>query len=550
VTTARYLDGTTAAEPSYNAALTGTVNPARGPGGTLRLARTSGFDSLDPGNTYYAFAWNFLRLFGRTLVAFRPAAGRAGQQLVPDLAESLGSSEDGGSTWTYRLRRGLLFEDGSEITAHDVRYAIERSNFRPELLSGGPVYFRHHLDAIDAVEVPDPYTLVFRLPRPFAAFDYLVTLPSTVPVPQALDTGTGYAARPMASGPYRIAEYRPDERLVLDPNPRWSAETDPVRRRRARRIELELGVDGQEVDDRLLSGAIDIDAAGVGVQPGTLARILADPGLRRQTDNPLIGFTWMYAINAKVEPLGDLHCRRAVQYATDKAAMQDAYGGPLGGDIAGTILPPTLDGHRDVDRYPCGPQQRGDFDRATAELADAGRPGGFRTRIAARVDRLKEFAAAQALSASLAQVGIEAEVVPFQSGDYFDRYAGVPEYVHAQGIGIIMFGWGADFPDGFGFFDQIVHGRSIKASGNHNFAELDLPAVNALLEDGARATDPRTRAEIWAEIDRAVMEDASICPYLHAKSVLYRGPRATHVHVSGAYGMYDYASLGARADTR
>ncbi|MFI9275569.1 ABC transporter substrate-binding protein [Kitasatospora sp. NPDC052896] len=540
-----------ASDPSgegFNAALTHTVSSSSQPGGTLRFARTSGFDSLDAGNTYYAFAWNFLRLFGRSLVTFAPAPGHEGQRLVPDLAEALGQTDDGGRTWTYRLRRDVRFEDGTPVTAHDVRHAIERSNFRPDILGKGPTYFRHHLGSIDAVTTPDPYTMVFRLTEPFAAFDHLATLPSTVPVPRDRDTGADYHLRPVATGPYRVAEYRPGERLLLLPNPCWDPATDPVRTRRASRVEVTLGVAGQAVDDLLLSGETDIDLAGVGVQPATLEKILADPVLRARADNPLIGFTWLYAINPKVPPFNDIHCRRAVQYATDKAAMRLAYGGPLAGDIAGTVLPPTIAGHDPADRYPCGPDHRGDFTRAQAELVSAGLPDGFRTRIAARIDRLKEYAAAQALSASLAQVGIQAEVVPFQSGDYFDKYAGVPDYVHDQGLGIIMFGWAADFPDGFGFFDQIVHGHSIKQSGNHNFPELDLPEINALLDSGARTTDPRAREHAWAEVDRVVMETATICPYLHARSLLYRGPRATHVHVSGAYGMYDYAALGARQD--
>src|SRR5664279_6077627 len=91
------------------------------------------------------------------------------------------------------------------------------------------------------------------------------------------------------------------------------------------------------------------------------------------------------------------------------------------------------------------------------------------------------------------RVGIDAEVIPFQSGDYFEKYAGVPEYLHENVIGIVMFGWGADFPDGFGFLHQIVHGSAIKAVGNHNFGELDLPEVNTLLDNAARSPDIAAR---------------------------------------------------------
>jgi peptide/nickel transport system substrate-binding protein len=532
--------------PRFDAALTSVVNPTRASGGTLRLARTSDFDSLDPGNTYYAFAWNFLRLIGRTLVTFRPAPGDAGRQLVPDLARSLGMPSDGGATWTYRLRRGVRFEDGTEVTARHVRYAIERSNFSPDRCGCGPMYFRGHLEGIHAIEVPDPYTLLFRLREPFAGFDFLATLPSTSPVPCEHDTEPASTGHPLATGPYRVHSYRRGVRLELVRNPHWSPATDPIRSALADRIVVDLGIEGSDVDHRLLTGQAQVDLAGVGVQPAALERIMADPALRRQADNPYNGFTWMFAMSTRVAPFGDVHCRRAVQYAADKRAMQAAYGGPLTGDIASTILPPTLEGREEFDLYPTGGQ--GDPAAARKELAAAGLPGGFGTRIAAREDRGKEFAAALALSASLARVGIEAEVVPFQSGDYFEKYAGVPQYLHDHGIGIVMFGWGADFPDGFGFLHQIVHGSAIKAVGNHNFGELNLAEVNDLLDRAARTADPALRARSWGRIDRLVMENASLCPYLHAKSLLFRGPTAGNVYVSGAYGMYDYVSLSVTED--
>jgi peptide/nickel transport system substrate-binding protein len=528
---------------SVNAAVGGVVNPSDATGGTLWMARTDDFDSLDPGNTYYAYVWNFLRFVGRTLVTFRPAPGAAGRELVGDLAAGLGETTDGGRTWTYRLRPGLSFADGTPVTAHDVKHAIWRGNY---LLSGGPTYLRQFLGPDpDAIEVPDGRRIVFHLREPFAGFDHLATLPCTVPVPRGREPGAGGRDWPVATGPYRVAEYRRGEQLTLVRNPAWRQATDPVRRQLVDRVVVELGLDGQAVDERLLGGVTHVDLAGMGVQPATVPAVLADP---THADNPLIGFTWMFAINPAVAPFGDIHCRRAVQYAVDKAAMQEAYGGPVGGDVATTILPPTVAGYQPFDLYPGGPGHRGDLAAARAELAAAGLPDGFPARIAARSDRLKEYAAAQALAASLARVGITAEVVPFRSGDYFDKYAGVPAFLRANGIGLVMFGWGADFPDGFGFLAQIVDGRAIKPTGNHNFAEVDLPGVNTLLDEGARTLDPVARSALWARIDRMVMREASICPYLYAKSLLYRSPRLTNVHVSLAYGMYDYVALGVQEE--
>jgi peptide/nickel transport system substrate-binding protein len=418
-----------------------------------------------------------------------------------------------------------------------VKHAIWRSNYQ---LSGGPTYFRQYLGSDPAaIEDPDDRRIVFHLREPFAGFDYLAALPCTVPVPNGRDG----ADWPVATGPYRVAAYRRGERLTLVRNPSWTPVADPVRRQLVERVVVELGVDGQAVDDRLLSGAVHLDLAGMGVQPATVAAVLDDA---RHADNPLIGFTWMYALNRAIPPLDNIHCRRAVQYATDKAAMQAAYGGPVGGEVATTILPPTVAGYEPFDRYPCGPGHRGDPTAARAELAAAGLPDGFAVRIAAREDRLKEYAAAEALAASLARASIDATVVPFRSGGYFDTYAGVPAYLRANGIGLVMFGWGADFPDGFGFLQQIVDGRAIKPAGNHNFAELDLPEVNALLDEGAGTLDPVARQALWARIDRTVMDEAAICPYLYPKSLLYRSPRLTNVYVNPAYGMYDYVALGVR----
>ncbi|MFC7490491.1 MULTISPECIES: ABC transporter substrate-binding protein [unclassified Knoellia] len=542
---------------SFNAALTGPVNPATESRGTLRYVRTDDFDSLDFGNTYYGYSWNFLRLLGRTMTTFAAASGAPGREVVPDLAEGLGVTEDGGRTWTYRLREGLRFEDGSPVTAHDVRYAIERSNYGLDVLGAGPMYLRNLLEGdwvgpyadpdghAPGIAVPDDRTIVFTLRRPFAAFDKVMTLPSCTPVPRSADTGSAYGRAPVATGPYRIESYEPGSRLVLVPNPHWDEATDSVRRRAASTIEVLLGREPLEVDEMLLAGEAEIDLAGFGLQPESMSRVLDDPALKDLLDNPLQGFTWIYCLASSVAPMDNVHARRAVHYATDKAAMQEAYGGPLCGDIATTVLPPTIEGYADTDRYPVGEDATGDLEAARRELALAGIPDGFRTKIAARTDRRKEWLAAQALSRGLARVGIDAEVQGFTSGGYFEHQAGSPQFLREQGIGIVMFGWGADFPDGYGFFQQIVDGRAIKSKGNQNMGELDDPVVNELLDAGAESLDAAERERVWRDIDRLVMDHAVIVPYLYPRSLLFRGPRATNVYVAGSFGMYDYVSCGA-----
>ncbi|MFE7772973.1 ABC transporter substrate-binding protein [Streptomyces sp. NPDC057445] len=528
------------------------VRPSEAEGGVLRFVRTDDFDSLDPADTYYAYTWNFIRLIGRSLVGYRPDDdGRP--VLVPDLAEDLGSPSEDGREWTYRLRRGVAFETGRPVTSRDVRHAVLRASF-PEAVyeggamvtRGGPQYLRQYLTgAEDGIACPDDRTIVFRLRNPFSGFDHLAALPTTIPVPEDADAYPRYHERPVSSGPYRISSYIPGHEALLVHNPHWNRDTDPLRTRRPDEIHVRLGVTGQEVDRMLLAGEADIDLAGVGVQPETQERLLADDSLKEHVDNPRTGFVWLYCINQNIGPLTDVHARRAVQYATDKAAMRAAYGGEPAGDIATTLLPPTVAGHEPHDRYPVGPDGTGDLEAARSELALAGMPDGFPVRIAAREDRRKEWNAAMALAAGLARVGIDAEVVAFTSGDYFTKCAGVPAYLREHGIGIVMFGWAADFPDGFGFLQQIADSRAIKESGNQNLGELADPKIDHLLDEGVATADPEERARIWAEVDRLAMDSAVMCPYMYVRSVVYRGPGASNITMSQAYGMYDYATISA-----
>ena len=165
------------------------MNPSDKKGGTIKMANSDDWDTLDPGETYYGFAWNFVRVYGRALLMFKPAPGKEANQLVPDLAESLGVPTDGGKTWTYKIRKGVKFEDGTEVKAKDVKYAVLRSTDK-ETFPNGPAYFEAFLNlpagykgpykskgvnTDSAITTPDDYTIVFhlknvirwlRLPRP------------------------------------------------------------------------------------------------------------------------------------------------------------------------------------------------------------------------------------------------------------------------------------------------------------------------------------------------------------------------------------------------
>ena len=127
---------------AFNAGLTGVVNPSSAKtGGTLSFALSGTPDSLDPGNTYDDWTWNFSRLYATPLMTYQSAPGAAGNVLVPGLATAPGAASADGLTWTYHIKPGLRFSDGEPITSADVKYAVERTYDR-SVLDNGPNYFQ------------------------------------------------------------------------------------------------------------------------------------------------------------------------------------------------------------------------------------------------------------------------------------------------------------------------------------------------------------------------------------------------------------------------
>jgi peptide/nickel transport system substrate-binding protein len=542
-----------------DAALTSVVNPSTKKGGTVKLDASDAFD-LDPGDTYYGWVENFSRLYARTLLTFQPAPGKAGLKLVPDLATSLGTPSDGARTWTYHLRTGLTFQDGTPITSQDVKYAIERSNFAPEVLSDGPTYFRAYLKGgasykgpykdkskagLKSIATPDAHTIVFHLNRPFADFDYLASFSQTAPVPAAKDTGATYKQHIVSSGPYEFKSYQEGIGATLVRNPKWDPKTDPVRKALPDKYVIRFKVNPQTIDNDLLAGNITVDGVGLGVQSETQSKVLSRPALLRNTDDSISGALSYIALSTKVKPFDNVNCRQAVEWAVDKTSVQDAEGGAVKGDIATTVLPPSVNGYRKFDLYP-STGGHGNVAKAKAALVKCGHPNGFSTTLTARTDRQAETDAATAIQAALKKVGIKVSIQTYPSGKYFSNYAGVPSWVHAHGAGMMMMAWGADWPTGYGFLDQIADGSAIKPSGGDNLSELNDPTINKALSSAIANTNTAARTKAWGDIDELIMKQAAIVPLLYSKNLLYRPPSATNVTVTQTYlGMYDYLALGS-----
>jgi peptide/nickel transport system substrate-binding protein len=544
----------------FNAAVDKVVNPSDKKGGTLNLVTNQDADSWDPAIAYYAFAWDMQRYYTRTLMAYDGKPGKDGLKLLPDLASAAPEISADKTTYTFKLKGGVKFEDGSPITSKDIKYGIERV-FAQDVLPGGPVYLMDQLDqgqkypgpykdtdpnklGLKTVETPDDKTIIFHLAKPFADFPYLLSMGGAAPVPQAKDTGDKYALKPVSSGPYKIDSLDPGKKVAFVRNANWDQSTDTIRKALPDKVELTINSNADDVDSRLIAGTADIDVGQVGVQAAAQIKILQDPNLKKNADNPPNGFIRYVAMSTKVAPFDNVHCRKAVIYAADHTALQTARGGPVGGgDIGTNMLPPNILGSDPkYDPYSVA-QGKPQVDKAKDELKQCGKPDGFAMKIAVRNNKPKEVKSGEALQQSLAAVGIKADIFQYD-GKLSSSVVGSPENVHKNGYGLIVMGWGADWQSGYGYLQPLVDGRVILPNGNNNFSEVNDPEINALFDKAAAEPDPQKAADVYKQINQKVTEQALYLPITFDKALNYRNPRLTNAYVHDAFGMIDFQALG------
>ena len=539
-------------EGTPDAGVTGVRAPSTATGETLRVVSAE-IDSLDPQRSYLPGVWNLMRLYTRTLVTYSSEPGRTGE-LVPDLATDLGTPSEDGLSWTFTLREGVLFETGRPITSRDVKYGIERS-FASDVIVGGPTYVVDLLDVpgneyagpyqeetpdklgLPTIETPDDRTIVFRLRAPQPDLPFVMALPSSSPVPIESDTGAGYGGDPVSSGPYAITSVDQAAGILLERNPAWDPTTDDVRTALPDRVVVRTGLNGVERDQALLAGSADLDITGTGVQAATTARLDADEDdpLRNRVDDTTTGSLRLLALPTDVAPMDNPHCRAAVAAAVDRAAVQEQLGGGENAVRRSVLWPRGLGG---------GPEDTdpgADAAAARASLEACGMPEGFSTVLAV-ADTQTGVQVAEEVAAQLGEVGIAVEVRPLSATSFYATDVGDPASVDANGYGVILATWTADFPTPASFLAPLVDGRSIRSVGNTNYARFDDPAVNGLV-DAARASGD---SAAWQEVLTAVDASAVYVPLAETRVQLLAGQRLRNAVVMQPYSGYDLATAGVR----
>ncbi|MFB7949795.1 ABC transporter substrate-binding protein [Kitasatospora phosalacinea] len=523
-------------------------------GGTLTILSNQDFDQLDPARNWTMPVMDVgVRMLYRTLTTFKAAPGAEGLKVEPDLATDLGTPSDGARTWTFHLKDGLKYEDGTPIVADDIKYNVERS-FSPEL-AGGPDYAARYLAGVDgyqgplggkrlgkeSIEVPDAKTIVFHLERPVAEFAQTVTLPTFSPVPQAKETGANYSNHPVSSGPYKIESYDRGKRMVLVRNSNWDAASDPVRKAYPDKIVVDQTLKGTGIADRLIADQGDDKNAisYVDLTPAKMSEVLTNPEVKKRLVSENGGCTTMLDMNTTKAPFDNAKVRQAMQYAVDKESFAAAMGGPAFTDVATTYLPPALTNGAPVDHFMIQPA--GDPEKAKQLLAEAGFPNGFDTEMVTSTGGKQQ---AEAVQAALKRVGVNVTITTVDP-TAVNSIVGDKD----KQPGLAQLGWCPDYPSAATFLPMIYDGRQIKDKGNNgNMTRYNDPAVNAELDRIAGLSDLQQANAAWLALDAKIMDASPAVPLVWQKKPLLVGS-----NVAGAFGspiwsaQIDYANIGLKS---
>ena len=527
-------------------------------GGTLTVLNSSPQENFDPARLYTSGGGNVPSLVFRTLTTRNRENGAAGAKVVPDLATDTGRPNKDATVWTYTLKEGLKYEDGTAITSADIKYGIERS-FAPEL-SGGAPYLRDWLvgaadyqgpykdkKGLTAIETPDARTIVFHLNKPEGEFPYLATQTQFTPVPKAKDTGTKYAEHPISSGPYKVVKNENNgERIVLERNTYWSTATDAERKAYPDKVDVKSGLDSSVINQRL-SASQGSDATAVttdtNLGPAELAKVTSDKELASRVGTGHFGYTDYIAFNPTVKPFNNVKVRQAISYAIDRSSVINAAGGSALAEAATTYLPDQKSfGYEPYDLFPAG--RTGNPTKAKELLKEAGYPNGLTVTLTH--SNAKDFETspeiATAVQDALKKAGITVKLQGLEENDYSDTIHSVKTEP-----GFFLAHWGADWPSGGPFLAPIFDGRQIVKDGaNFNTGLLNDKSVNAEIDAINKLTDLDAAAKRWGALDRKIGEQALTVPLFHPVYKRLVGKNIRNVVISDWTGVLDISQVAVK----
>ncbi|MGC0417030.1 ABC transporter substrate-binding protein [Embleya sp. AB8] len=525
-----------APEAKVRAVSIGTAADSKGPakpipgaksGGTAKVLERTDFNHLDPARVYVSHEQTVDLLLTRQLTTYKQDGDQT--VLVGDLATDTGSSPDGGKTWKFTLKDGLKYEDGSPITAQDVKYGVERS-FAKEI-TGGPTWIQEWLTGtadirsvydgpyngreLDAIRTPDERTIEFALASPHGDFPFAVAMQTSTPVPKAKDTKLEFDKHPLSSGPYKISARDIDKSMTLVRNENWNADTDSVRHAYPNQWNFEFGMQTQQINERLIAANGDDKNAmtfRANVGREVAQQVLTTPDLKARTADAGTPFTEYFEINNKRQT--NVKVRQALIAAFPKEQVRQILGGPAYGEFATTLMGPTVLGFEKYDL--AGVPPTGDIAKAKALLAESGTPNPTIVYAYNQTPMWEQVSVT--IVQALQQAGFKVVPQPVNDKSYYTEIGHVDNKYD-----LYWSGWGADWPSAATVLPAKFDGRKIADDGTE-YNLYNNPAMSAEMDRITALPDVVAAGKEWSNLEKKIMADAPVVPFVYRRQLTLYGP--------------------------
>jgi len=473
----------------------------------LVIARVKDAIDLDPSHATDGQSLNVAAEIMEGLVTFRPGTF----DVAGALARSWTVSADG-TRWTFRLRPGARFTDGTPVDAAAVKFNFDRWRLQHDPSHGAFNYaywvseFGGFSDdpknpgLVRDVIVEAPLQVTFVLARPSGTFLRNLAMQSFfIGSPAAIERDPqAFEQHPVGSGPYLLREWLRDDHITLDANPTY---TGPLRRASIRTVVIRdipdqatsvLSIQKGELD--MLTDVRSDDAAMLGAQP--------DIAIVRQPSNNLA----YLAMNMEKKPFDNVLVRRAVAQAIDIPAILRALYGP--GTVPGdNWTPPGMLGENEhVKIWPR------DVAEAKRLLAQAGFPNGFATTLylptTPRPYMPDPQRLAEAIQADLKEAGIAVTLEPLEFGVFLAK---IQNGEHPM----CLIGWSGDNGDPDNFYYPLLDQDSAVKPFAQNYAFWRDPTFHRLMLAGQRSVIEAVRRRIYQQAAQLVHDQVPAIPLLH-----------------------------------
>ncbi len=455
---------------------TAAQQPVRG--GTLTFAAGADPDSLDPQNTQSNPGEQVNRMMYDNLVRFN-----AKMQLEPALAESWSQSADGLS-WTFKLRKGVRFHDGTPFDAKAVKYFFDRV-----LGEEKPFKASLYTPFVQGAEVVDDATVRLSLKQPFAAFLFRMAHSAGGIVSPAAHQkwGKDLTLHPVGTGPFRFVEWVKGDRVVLERNDGyWGGRANldrvlvkTVREDAARVLMLESG---------------DADLI-VNIPPEEIPRLRKDA--RFTVESIPTARALFITINVRKKPFDDVRVRQALNYAVNKEALvKELYQGNA--EAIPGIVAPLQNGYAKLPGYGYDPK------KAKELLAQAGQ-SSLKVKLWSPKGRyVKDYELAQAVQQDLAAVGVEAALSTMEWGAYLAATKAPPEQTDRE---LFLLGWSPSTGEAHWGTFPLLHGSQQAPKGD-NRGFFAGKALDDAIDKATVATSDRARLGALREVQQIVIREA------------------------------------------